>query len=118
MRSSTWTSWPRTSATAASACFWASLTTWVILLLSSISVLLLVELGGSGGAARRTTAGNRCSRRGGCWRCGCGRGGPTLADERPVDVDEHRALPVREDRVGGDGGEDVGSGGRVAVGDP
>src|SRR3954447_6228994 len=119
MRPSTCTSWPRTSATAASACFWASLTAWVIFLLSAISVLLLVELGGSGGAARRTTAqGCRCSRRGGCRRCGCGRGGPALADERQVDVDEHRALPVGQDRVGGDGGEDVRGGGRIAVGDP
>src|SRR5689334_12599908 len=120
MRPSTWTSWPRTSATAASACFCASLTAWVIFLLSAISVLLLGGLGElwgrvSGGAARRSPT--WCCRRMRGARC---RGGCRLvaADERDVDVDEHRALAVGEDRVCGDGGEDVRRGGRVTLGDP
>src|SRR6478735_1970116 len=123
MRSSTWTSWPRTSATAASACFWASLTALVIFLVSAISVLLLVELWGrdSGRAARAPAGCCRRRRRGAWdpWRVhGRGRWGLVGADEGHVDVDEHRALAVGEDRVCGDGGEDVGHGGRAVVGDP
>src|SRR6476661_10513370 len=80
---------PRTSATAASACFWASWTVLVIFLLSAISLLLLGDVRGRGGGA----------------------------DERQVDLDEDASLAVGEDRVGGDRGEHVRAGGRV-VADP